>query len=399
VSSTAERERTPRAANATGLRLALAGGGTGGHVVPGMHLLAWVRERGATLPPIEDTLWFVSGRAVESDVLASLDSALVVDRVELPIEPRDGGAPSRGRLMWRTAPAVARARRALRGHRSQVLLGLGGFTSLPAVLAARSLRIPVALLEVNARPGSATRWLAPFADRVLHVWRGTLEEAQAKRGPQERHVCTGAPLGPDFLAGPATPEEQSRARVELGLDPGHPLVLVLGGSQGAGPLNAFVRDHARALVGAGLQILHQTGSGRLQEGCEGLPGTHTVGYLSRVDRALQAATVVLCRGGASTLAEIAALRCPAYVVPYPHHRDLHQEHNARQLGEGARIVPEAELGEDLREELIRICRPDADAERRSMRDALGRATPPGDATGAERLYRELCTLAGLVSTT
>jgi UDP-N-acetylglucosamine--N-acetylmuramyl-(pentapeptide) pyrophosphoryl-undecaprenol N-acetylglucosamine transferase len=361
-----------------------------------MHLLGWVRERGAGLPPIDDTLWFVSGRPVEADVLASLDSSIPVARVELPIEPRDGGAPSRGRLMWRTAPAVARARRALREHQSQVLLGLGGFTSLPAVLAARSLRIPVALLEVNSRPGAATRWLAPLADRVLHVWSGTLEEAQGKRGPVDRHVRTGAPLGPEFLAGPSTPEERSRARVELGLDPGHPLVLVLGGSQGAGPLNAFVREHAQGLVGAGLQILHQTGSGRLREGCEELSGTQTVGYLSRVDRALQAATVVLCRGGASTLAEVAALRCPAYVVPYPHHRDQHQEHNARQLGRGARIVPETELSVELRDELIRICRPDAEAERCSMRDALERATPPGDKSGAERMYRELCSL---VSTT
>lgn len=404
MTSTAERERSTPAARGTGLRLALAGGGTGGHIVPGLHLLAWVNGSSAAsaAPPVDDTLWFVSGRAVEADVLAGLTDAQAIERVALAIEPKDGGAPSRGRLVWRTAPAVARARRALRAHRSDVLLGLGGFTSLPAVLAARSLRIPVALLEVNARPGAATRWLAPFADRVLHVFEATLAEAREKGGAPERHVRTGAPLGPDFLVGPPAPEQQTRARVELGLDPGHPVLLVLGGSQGAGPLNAFVRDHGRALVGAGLQILHQTGPGRVHEGARELPGIRTVGYLARVDRALQAATIVLCRGGASTVVELAALRCPSFVVPYPHHKDRHQEHNARELGAGTRLVQEAELGVGLRNELIRICRPDADGERAEMRAALERSVlrdPAGaDACGAERMYREICALAGFVST-
>src|SRR5690606_23048263 len=152
---------------APGLRLALAGGGTGGHLLPGRHLLAHaLRAQGAVL---EDLLWFTSGREVEDRALAGLAAALggtPSARVALAVEPPGGGAPSRLRLARCTPRAFAAARAALRRHRSGVLLGLGGFTSLPPVLAARSLGIPVLLLEVNAVPGAATRVLAPLARRV-----------------------------------------------------------------------------------------------------------------------------------------------------------------------------------------------------------------------------------------
>lgn len=386
---------------AGGLRLALAGGGTGGHILPGLHLLAHAQAGHARLPrALDDVLWFTSGRAVEDRVLRGAlqqSPRIPFERVVLPLEPEGGGAPSRGALVLRTLPAVLCARRALVHHRSQVLLGLGGFTSLPAVLAARSLGIPVALLEINAQPGSATRWLSRSAERVLHAWPSTWKRAIAGGNPRrgDVHRWIGPPLSPAFTSrAPGEPHEvpetSARARAELGFQPARPLLLVLGGSQGSGALNRFMRTHAPALVADGLQVLHQTGPGKLAEAAASFSGYRAVEYLDPVAAALIAATLVLTRGGASTLAEIAALRRPAVVVPYPHHGDHHQERNAEELGLGVRIVSESRLGTALRQELTHLASDAGREERERMSEAL-RAAVPLD--GAARLYAELASIA------
>jgi UDP-N-acetylglucosamine--N-acetylmuramyl-(pentapeptide) pyrophosphoryl-undecaprenol N-acetylglucosamine transferase len=378
-----------RSRETTGPRLALAGGGTGGHVVPGLHVLEHLVGAG---PPPADVLWFGAGRPIEDRVLAGLDVLLAGvphERVALSLEPPGGGAPSRVRLALRTLPSALRARRALRAHRSAVLVGLGGYTTLPAVLAARSLGLPVVLLEINAVAGRATRSLAPLATRVLHAWPSTVPPA-----PGTRHVLAGPPLAPAFRSGAPTEEEGRAARAALGLAPDRPLLLILGGSQGAAPLNRFGREHAARLVGAGLQVLHQTGPGRASEGVgpDASPGAglRVVEYLDDVPAALAAATLVLSRGGASTLAEVAARGRPACVVPYPHHADRHQERNARLLGAGVRCVEEAALDGALAEELLRLAGPAGARERAEMTAALARAVP---LDGSERLCATLLELA------
>lgn len=381
VPKTAERARSRTSA----LRLAFVGGGTGGHIVPGLHLLATASEGACA---IEDVLWFTSGRGVEARVLTGLDrvrGSTAVERVALPLEPEGGGAPTRSALVLRTPRAVVRARAALVRHRAQVLLGLGGFTALPAVLAARSLGIPVALVEINASPGAATRWLARFSTRVFHAWRGTLGSA-----PSAQHVFTGAPLAPEFTRGAPPLEASERARAELGFDPERPLLVVLGGSQGAAGLNQFVRTHAPAIVASGVQVLHQTGPGRSSEGLPSFTGYRAHEYVDPAWRALAASTAVLCRGGASTLAEVAALRRPAIVVPYPHHPDRHQEKNALELGDGVRIVQEERLGTSVRQDLVRLCDAAGAPERARMAAALERAVP---LDGGARILSELAAIA------
>ena len=359
------------------LRLALAGGGTGGHVHPGLHLLS-----DPAAGEVADVVWFQAGRAVEDRAFRSTPLAVEVDRVVLRLEPEGGGAPSLGRLAVHTAPAARAARRALARHRSEVLLGLGGFTCLPAVLAARSLGIPVALLEINAAAGRATRWLGPLAQRVLHAW------------PREpaggRHQVTGPPLAPAFAAGPPDTAASAEARRAEGFDPRAPLLLVLGGSQGARGLNRFVSRSVDVFARRGVGVLHQVGPGRMHEAAFERAGYRAVEYVGDVRRALAAATVVLCRGGASTLAEVAAMRRPAWVVPYPHHRDRHQELNARGLGEGVRIVAEAGLDEHRARDLARLAGLEGEEERGRMARALDGAVP---LDGAARTWRELVSLA------
>lgn len=371
--------RRSAAAPGRPLRLAFAGGGTGGHLVPGLHLLARLGEGPWRLA---DLVWFTSGRPIEERVLEGLAGAAPgapVERCVLALEPPGGGAPRLSGLSVRVPPAVRRARAVLRAHGSEVLLGLGGFTAAPAVLAARSLGIPVALLEINASPGRATRALGHLAGRVLHAWPATCAR------PRGRHVLVGAPVSRRFRPG----ADPRAAREALGLDPSRPLVCVLGGSQGASALNAFVRAHLSTLLGAGVSVLHQVGPGNAREEAPAVAGYRAVEYLGDVPRALAAADLALCRGGASTLAEVAAMQVPAWVVPYPHHRDRHQERNAEQLGAGARVVPETSLGLATVRRLVALLGPEGAAERRAMASAL-RARVPADAAG--RILDELVAL-------
>jgi UDP-N-acetylglucosamine--N-acetylmuramyl-(pentapeptide) pyrophosphoryl-undecaprenol N-acetylglucosamine transferase len=308
--------------------------------------------------------------------------------VDLPLEPAGGGAPSTFALLGRTGPATRVARRALRAARTQVVCGLGGFTSLPVVLAARSLGLPVALLEINAATGRATRWLAPLAHRVLHAWPATLPVAGAGLGKADKHRCVGPPLGPEHAAPPYGARERSDARHELGFDRDRPLVVVLGGSQGARFLNRFIARNAAELVARGIAVLHQVGPGRLDEAGPGLPHYRATEFVDRVDHVLRAASLVLCRGGASTLAEVAAAAAPAIVVPYPHHKDAHQRANARALGDGVVVVEEHEGTEALFDRLIAFASDRAELERRG---ALLSAAVPRD--GARRLFEELSLLS------
>lgn len=377
------------------LRLAVAGGGTGGHVFPGLHLLDSLQEamgqNGDVVPRLDDLLWFHSGRRAEERCLKELDRqagdiGVDLERVVLPIEPEGGGAPSLVRLSQRMVPSFFSARKAMQAHRSEVLLGLGGFTTAPAALAARALGIPVVLLEINATAGKATRTLGPFCQRVLHAWRETLPPNLEG----EKHQLVGPPVARRF----APPADRDLARREakddLGFDPDRPLLLVLGGSQGALGLNAFIRNHVSYLLGSGVQVLHQVGPGRRTEGADSLEGYEAIEFLDDVYTALVAADGVLCRGGASTLAEIGAMEAPAWVVPYPHHVDQHQVRNARQLSGGVRIVEEQDLDHARCEELVRFLGAPGAEERERMRHHLREAVP---ANAAQRVWTELEELA------
>ena len=382
------------------LRIALAGGGTGGHLVPGLHLLDWAQHHGVAP---QQVLWLTAGRPVEARVLQGLEQrfpGVTINTFVLPLENPSGGPPSTRALLWRTPGAMRLARKALDFYGSQVLLGLGGFTALPSVLAARRRRIPVALYEVNTVAGKATRRLAYFASQVLHAWPDSLPkrpsatkhsgaQSSAPGSSTPMHRSIGPVTGPAFV--PVAGAEQVRAhKAALGLDPHRPLLCVLGGSQGAGALNEFVRRFVHDWTAAGWQVVHQVGPGRQSE--SGEPGAfyQPREFLGDMARWLQASSLVLGRGGASTLAEIAAVGVPSWVVPYPHHSDRHQWRNAQRLGAGSRIVEEAELGEELSRELSREMLDPRDARLANMRAALGDLPIP---SGAEELWRCLVQLA------
>jgi UDP-N-acetylglucosamine--N-acetylmuramyl-(pentapeptide) pyrophosphoryl-undecaprenol N-acetylglucosamine transferase len=225
---------------------------------------------------------------------------------------------------------------------------------------------------------------------VLHAWRTTLPH-----GEDASNRFVGPPLSRAFHAHARIDEhahenERALARARLGFDAHRPLLIVLGGSQGSSALNSFVRTHATVLLGNGVQILHQTGPKKSNEALGSCAGYRAVEYVDPVHEALRGTTVALVRGGASTLAEIAAMRVPAFVAPYPGHADQHQRLNALELGEGVRIVADTELNASARDALLHLASAEVRRERASMSAALARAVPTD---AAVRIWEHIAEVA------
>lgn len=235
----------------------------------------------------------------------------------------------------RAAGAVGKARRLLRELRPDVVVGMGGYVSLPVSLAAASRQIPLVLHEQNIVFGLAHRVTRPFARKVAVSFEETLKEA-GKKG-----VWTGNPVSPDIVNADIS-VERARAHGSFDLDPSRRTILVFGGSLGA----KKVTDAALGLAThwtdrTDVQVLHILGRRGGEVAAPVTDGLiyRTVAYVDRMIEAYAVADIAVCRGGASTVAELTVVGVPSIIVPYPHHRDRQQERHARVLeGAGAADV-------------------------------------------------------------
>ncbi len=301
-------------------RVCLVSGGTGGHLMPALVLARALRECGG------EPLLVTEGRAVERELL----------RRELPDVPEEGLPPLGRRWalpLW-LFQATRRAGELLRRHAIDAVVSTGGRPSLPVGLAARRAGLPLYLLEQNAITGRANRWLLRHARRVYHG----LPPLQSHG---ERSLLTGTPLRPEFARA-----DRAASREALGLPGDATVVLVTGGSQGASALNEVVPQALLAL-GRPLHVLHLAGAGR-DEAVRRSYARDDAPLAARVrpvaldmDRMFAAADLVVCRGGGTTVAELAMVGRPAIIVPYPHHKDRQQLRNAEVLAAvGAAVVVE-----------------------------------------------------------
>jgi UDP-N-acetylglucosamine--N-acetylmuramyl-(pentapeptide) pyrophosphoryl-undecaprenol N-acetylglucosamine transferase len=302
-------------------RVVFAGGGTGGHLYPGLAV--------ARALPGHEPLFLIPPDRGDLERIGGEFQALVLRA------PR----PDRSRLLYpvRLAAAVARSRGILQDVRAAAVVGLGGYASVPAALAARTLGLPLYLIQCDAVPGRATRLLA----RLAHGVGLGSERARAALPPRLSCRVTGTPL---------RSEAQAKGdRADFGLDPLLPTLLVLGGSQGAEGLNTRVLEGLRACGDDAFQVLHCAGArdaARVEEAYRDLPvRARVVDFLPAIGRAYDIADLVLARSGASTVAECAARGLPAVYVPYPFHRDRQQAWNALDSvrAGAARLVEEADL--------------------------------------------------------
>ncbi|MGH9119020.1 MAG: undecaprenyldiphospho-muramoylpentapeptide beta-N-acetylglucosaminyltransferase [Acidimicrobiales bacterium] len=315
----------------------VAGGGTAGHVIPGLAIARALVERDHPMSTIH---YVGSARGMERELVPEAGFPLVL-------------LPGRGiqrRFTLENLTAVVGLVRAatttfglVARRRPKVVVALGGYASVPVALAAAAWRVPIVVAEQNAVPGAANRLVARFAKAAAVSFPGTA---------LPRAVVTGNPVRDEVLAVDRD-RDRARARSELGIEPGRRVVLVFGGSLGALRLNQAAVDAVGRWSGrADLAVRHVVGDRdwAIVEAtrptiADGGIQYQPVRYEHELPRAMAAADLAVCRSGASTCFELAAVGLPAVLVPSPNVTGDHQTANARQLeaAGAAVVIADAEL--------------------------------------------------------
>jgi UDP-N-acetylglucosamine--N-acetylmuramyl-(pentapeptide) pyrophosphoryl-undecaprenol N-acetylglucosamine transferase len=282
------------------MRVLLAGGGTAGHTSP---LLATAAALERIEPGVE-IVCLGTREGLEARLIPEAGYPLeFVPRVPLPRRP----SADLFRTPGRVRAARAAALEVLDRTKPDVVVGFGGFVSVPAYLAARKRRLPLVVHEGNALPGIANRLGARFTTHVATSFPDT---------PLRHATYVGLPIR-RMIATLDRPALRSEARTFFGLDPDRPTLLVTGGSQGAARINDAVSSSAAALAAAGVQVLHIVGPRfELAAPATGVPYV-VVNYVDRMDLAYAAADAVLCRSGSNTVTEVSGVGLPAVYVPLP----------------------------------------------------------------------------------
>ena len=324
------------------MRLLIAGGGTGGHLFPGLALAEEVKTR----HPRNEVLFVGSPRGIE--VRAVPKAGFPLELIDIGPLKRQGVA---GTLKgsFRLPRSLLQSIRILRRFDPDVVFGVGGYASGPVVMAAFLLGIPRAIQEQNALPGFTNKTLGKFAQAIFIAF----EEARPFFPPARTHLI-GNPIRRAFLDNylhTKAPEERFS-------------LLVTGGSQGAHALNLRVVEALELLapeLGPRLRVLHQTGKGDAEEiaaryatlAKAGLVAESSA-FIDDMAQAYAGADLLVCRAGATTIAELTVCKKPAILVPFPFAADDHQTVNARSLvrSGAAVLMPEADLtGQTLADEI------------------------------------------------
>jgi UDP-N-acetylglucosamine--N-acetylmuramyl-(pentapeptide) pyrophosphoryl-undecaprenol N-acetylglucosamine transferase len=309
------------------MRLMITGGGTAGHTSPAVAIFEELQKRDSAL----EVQWVGRRGSIEERVCATL--SIPFRPVAVRGWPR-AGLVGRARALVQLAMGIAQAFLHLRRFRPQAVLGVGGYVSVPVVWVAQRLGVPTILHEQNTHLGMANRLLGARATRLLLSFPNTTGHY-----PKERAVVVGNPVRAGFVA----PVERESALERLGLEVEAPLVLVVGGSQGARTLNDAMPGALKLFRAGDAQFIWMTGKSGLEAARKAAVGAEVAvrvtGYIDDMATACAAATLIVSRAGASSTAEIAALGKPSILVPYRHATDNHQETNARAFEQaGAAVV-------------------------------------------------------------
>jgi UDP-N-acetylglucosamine--N-acetylmuramyl-(pentapeptide) pyrophosphoryl-undecaprenol N-acetylglucosamine transferase len=337
--------------------VAIACGGTGGHLFPGIAIGEALQAMGA------DVLLIVSEKEIDQHAVKAARG------METFAAPAVASTAGKVAFMRGLMKSFKMSRVLFKKRRPDAVIAMGGFTSAGPVWAGRSMKIPAFLHEANSIPGRANRWLAGSAREIFVMFEG----AKARFGNRSVTVA-GMPVRSEFQPGDA-----AAARMALGLEPDRDVILFMGGSQGATAIN----DAAMAAIPKlrerrpDLQFLHLTGLKDIERCAAfwrecGARGVVTP-FLSEMDMGLSAANVAVSRSGASSLAEFAAMRLPAILVPYPIAADDHQVHNARafvETGAAAMILQSQLNAETLVPAALELM--GDSAKRARMQEALGK---------------------------
>ncbi len=358
------------------MHLLIAGGGTGGHLFPGIALAEDLMSRNQ-----DHRVVFVgTRRGIEFKAVPR--AGFTLDCIQV------GGLKGSGLMGWlrglfRVPRAMWQSRRIIRRFRPDVVVGVGGYASGPVVLMAWLMRTPTMIMEQNALPGFTNKILGKVVRRVVVSFPDA-----ASFFPKRKVRALGNPvrkaLAENFLRS---------SQVKSGQD-----ILIFGGSQGARTLNRVVPEAAKLLNDRwpGLRFVHQTGEKEVEgvrdhyqqlglvEVAEVTPFIHDMAA------AYRRSDLVICRAGATTVSELSLCRKAAVLIPFPHAADNHQEVNARALVDAgaALMVREADLSPEGLASLVGEVLADEDR-RAAMEDAAGRVSKPESARDICELCLEL----------
>jgi UDP-N-acetylglucosamine--N-acetylmuramyl-(pentapeptide) pyrophosphoryl-undecaprenol N-acetylglucosamine transferase len=341
------------------MRLIIAGGGTGGHLFPALA----VARAAKAMEPDTEVLFVGTLHGIE---------ARIIPRTEFPIRfitargMRGTGLLNRIRGAFEMPLGVVQSLSVIRSFAPTVVLGVGGYASGPTVAAAVLMRVPSAIQEQNSVMGTTNRMLARFVDRIFTSWEDTEPSP-----PPEKTVLAGNPVREDLLEEVTNPGNGNRFHI-----------LIFGGSRGARSINQAVTENLDQFLPLAdrISIRHQTGEGAAVEARQRYQAAgieaEVSEFIDRMGPAYGWADLVVCRSGASSLAEITAIGKAALVIPYPHAIGDHQAKNAAALSaRGAvRVVRDQDLknGALVREIRTLVERPDLLASMAENSGKLGR---------------------------
>lgn len=309
------------------MRVIIAGGGTGGHVIPAIAIAQELRSRHGA-----DVQFVGTSRGMETRLVPAAGFKLhlvqvgQLNRVDLR---------TRIATLFNLPRAVFDAARLIRSFRPDLIIGVGGYASGPAMLAGAIMNVPLIAFEPNYLPGFANRMLAPLARAAAVQFEATCQYFR------NCHV-TGVPVRNDFFRVPPRPPNAK------------PTLLVFGGSQGAHAINVALLGALAKLTELvpGIHIVHQTGEKDYVEAqtayLKAMISAEVFPFIDDMPGVFGRADLLVCRSGASTVAEVAAAGRPAIFIPLPTAADDHQRHNAEALANAnaARLLPQAELTSD-----------------------------------------------------
>ena len=349
------------------MRVVIAGGGTGGHLFPGVALAEELARKEKALVTFVGT-----EKGIESRVIPRVGFQIKY----LPVEGVMGRSlPGKVRALLKLAVSFTRSRRLLFSACPDIVIGTGGYASVSTVMMAWTMSIPTLILEQNVVPGAANRMLGKFFASAVAA---TYQESMSSF-PQDRTYLTGNPVRLEIFKAERGPS------LELfGLLPERFTVFIFGGSSGARSINNAASGALNYLLDVKdkIQFLHQSG----ERDYQGVREAYRKGgfqamvapFIFQMPEAYAVADLVVSRAGATTLAELTALGMPAVLIPYRYAGE-HQEFNARKLSElgAARFIKDAELsGEILASEILRLME---SGEERSLMSRRSRSIGKPDA--------------------
>ncbi len=352
------------------LNIVIACGGTGGHLFPGIAVAQRLRDMG------HHPVLLISRKAVDAEASRKYGD-LEFHTVEAVAKPPLLSLRTPG-FLWKLARTYAACKRILRDARADVVLGMGGFTSMPPVRAARAMGLRAYVHDSNALPGKSNRMTARWCDKVLVGM-----EAAVSWFPGSDCVVVGTPVREELRQLP----DRAEARRRLGLPQDGPLVLVTGGSQGARNLNSLLIEAARADAGVHyLVIAGRLDHERVSGLADGAPNITVTGFCSDMPAAYAAADGVIARAGASTLTELSFIGKACLLVPFPYAADDHQTANARVFADqgAARLCQQRDLANDTVHDFVHgvLMNPGA---RAAMENAMRSLSRPDAAQAIARV--------------